>query len=429
MKRFFLFFMSMLTIAGFGLNVAAVNTPLVKPVYPKAAAYDDYDTRRKTEEDNPVDAAFLASVNSFSYASASSILSKQDENLMYSPTSLYMALSLAAAGAKGTTQSEMLKTLQLRGKTVSELAKQNGNLFRLLYCDNAAGKLKIANSVWLQQGVEFRKNYLNTAAKQFYASAFTVDFSKKSAGQAMGKWVSDQTNGVLSPDIPVEKDQLMAIMNTVYFKDAWLQRFGKADTEPDVFHLKDGTTVNADFMHTDNTGSAFWKGEGYTAATLGFCNAGKMVLILPNRGISLESLVSDPQKVAAMIHPEGVEYREVHFSVPKFSFGSSMKLEDLLQTMGIQTAFTDSADFSGMLAKKKAKVSKVIQETHISIDEDGAEAAAYTVIIMPATGGGAFNDQDPIEIKLDRPFLFAITSDRQTDVPLFIGVVSNPAET
>lgn len=428
MKRFFLLVLSMLTIASVGINVAAAaNTPLVKPVYPKAAAYDNYDARHKTEKDNPVDAAFLASVNSFSCTSASSILSKQTDNLMYSPTSLYMALSLAAEGAKGTTRSEMLKTLQFQGKTTSELAKQNGNLFRLLYCDNAAGKLKLANSVWLQQGVEFRKDYLNTAAKQFYASAFTVDFSKKSAGQAMGKWVSDQTNGVLAPDIPTEKNQLMAIMNTVYFKDAWLERFDKADTKPDIFCLKDGTTANVDFMHTANTGNAFWKGEGYTAATLGFCNTGKMVLILPNQGVSLDSLISDPQKVAAMIHPKGVEYREVHFSVPKFSFGSSMKLEDLLQTMGIKTAFTDSADFSGMLAKKTAKISKVIQETHISIDEDGAEAAAYTKIDMVATCAPIL-DQSPIEMKLDRPFLFAITSDRQTDVPLFIGVVNNPTK-
>ena len=105
-----------------------------------------------------------------------------------------------------------------------------------------------------------------------------------------------------------------------------------------------------------------------------------------------------------------------------------MKLEDLLQTMGIQTAFTDSADFSGMLAKKKAKISKVIQETHISIDEDGAEAAAYTKIDMVDTCIPIVH-QSPIEMKFDRPFLFAITSDRQTDVPLFIGVVSNPAET
>ena len=428
MKRFFLLFLSILTIASLGINAAAAaNTPLVKPVYPKAAAYNDYDARQKTEKDNPVDAAFLTSVNSFSYASASSILSKQTDNLMYSPTSLYMALSLAAEGAKGTTRSEMLKTLQFQGKTTSELAKQNSNLFRLLYCDNAAGKLKLANSVWLQQGMEFRKDYLNTAAKQFYASAFSVDFSKKSAGEAMGKWVSDQTNGVLSPDIPIEKNQLMAIMNTVYFKDAWVNHFSKEETKPDFFHLKNGTTVNTDFMHTENAHNAFWKGEGYTAATLGFCNAGNMVLILPNQGVSVDSLLSDPQKVASMIYPEGVEYREVHFSVPKFSFGSSMKLNDLLQTMGIKAAFTDSADFSGMLAKKKAKISKVIQETHISIDEDGAEAAAYTKIDMVDTCAPIV-DQSPIEMKLDRPFLLAITSDRQTDIPLFIGIVNNPAK-
>ena len=201
-------------------------------------------------EQNPLDDGFLAATDHFAWQSAAAVLGTGKGNANYAPLSLYLALSLAAAGAEGQTRSQMLSLLGMADG--DELTKQCAMLYRLLYTDNRIGRLKIANSLWLDdevQGaaVEFKQEYSETAAKDFYASVFKADFAAEATAQAMADWVAEHTNGKLVPAFQTDPNRVLAILNTVYFYDEWTDAFTESATEPGVFHAADAD-VTADFM-------------------------------------------------------------------------------------------------------------------------------------------------------------------------------------
>jgi serine protease inhibitor len=153
------------------------------PVYPDSISFDDYDSQWAVRDNNPIDDRYIGALNEFSYKTASKILTGQSNNLSYSPVSLYMALSLAGTGADGQTQDEIFSILGVDGMGADFLSKQNSNFFRLLYLDNEIAKLKIANSLWLQKGIDFKNDFIDNAAQNFYASLYNVDFKDKNTAR------------------------------------------------------------------------------------------------------------------------------------------------------------------------------------------------------------------------------------------------------
>ncbi len=390
----------------------------IAPVYPAGYAFEDYDAWRKTLDDNPVEDAFLKAVRAFSTRSASAVLSGAKDNANFSPISLYYALALAGTGAAGETQRELLELLG--AEDCETLSIQCGNLFRQLYTDNSVTQLRLANSLWLAPSYAWKDAFLQNAADQFYASAYRVDFSSPSAGQAMGQWVADQTKGTLAPAFPVSEQQILSILNTVYFYDEWTDRFDASKTSPDTFTLADGSTVQCDFMNATYTSHGFVRGENYTSSTLGLKGSGSMLFVLPDEGVGVDELLSDPDTLAAILTNEGGSMGEVVFQVPKFSYDSKFDLADALQSLGVQAAFGDQADFSNM-TDGDAFISRVEQQTHIAVNENGVEASAFTNISM----AGAAMPTGRAEMLLNRPFLYVITAG--SGVPLFVGVCQNPA--
>jgi serpin B len=398
--------------------------PILEVVYPKAYAFDDYDNRRKLREENPVDDSTIGTVNDFAYKTSSFILTKAEKNTNYSPLSLYYALALATSGAKNETEMELLNLLGSFDTQV--LSKQCGNLYRLLYKDNEIGKIKIANSIWLDnevngQPVVFNDTFVENAAKNFYASSHSVDFSNKETGNAMGNWISENTKGTLEPTIETNPQQILSIINTVYFYDQWINRFNKSNTIEDSFYLLNGGEVKIDFMNQTFGSTGFSKGINLTRASLGLKNGGEMVFILPDEGISPYDLVSSSEKMKEIFEEGENFYGEVVWKIPKFNFNSQLKLKDILKALNVKLAFEPSADFTGM-ADQMAYISEIQQQTYISIDEVGVEASAFTQINYH----GAAPPEDRADMILDRPFIYGITTSNGS--LLFIGVCMNPAE-
>jgi serine protease inhibitor len=391
------------------------------PGYPESIVFGDTDSLRKVKEANPVDDAFISGLHAFATATGGQVLSGLKGNVGYSPYSLYMALALAATGAEGGTREEILKLLGASGMTAEELSAQAGNLFRQLHTDNEVGRLLTANSLWLQKGKPFQKDFTDNAAKHFYASLYEVDFADAGTGRLMSKWISDHTHGLLAPDIQVDKRQIMTILNTFDFKDEWTGRFKEKDTQPGKFHLEDGSQVETDYMN-QTTSAGFTKGEGFTRASLGLKNAGSMFFILPDEGTRAEELLSTPEKAAALFKQKEEQRGRVVFRIPKFAYNTKLDLGELLQSKGMVSAFTEKADF-GAMTDQTAFISGVKQETRITVEEKGVEAAAYTEINF---AGEAAPRGDSAELILDRPFLYGIVASNGT--PLFMGVCRNPEE-
>ena len=136
------------------------------------------------------------------------------------------------------------------------------------------------NSLWLDDDAEMKSSFISMLLKIFMRPAFSVDFSDKDLGKVMAQWVSENTNGTISPDLNIDPAQILSIINTVYFSDEWVNRFEKDATQEDTFHTA-GKDVKVDFLNQTFGSSQFVKGLNYTRSSLALKGGGEMVFILP----------------------------------------------------------------------------------------------------------------------------------------------------
>lgn len=376
---------------------------------------EKYEIRLLLEED------YIDSVNQFSKQIASLLLKDQKSNAMISPISIQMALALAGVGAEGVTRDEIRTSLGLKDKGVEYLSEQNAYLYQLLYTDNGISKLSIANSLWMKQDMVFQEDYIKRASEDFKASLYQVDFSDEATPKLMSKWVWENTGKLISPQINIDPDQILSIINTIYFKDEWITAFLEEVTAPEEFNLEDGTKVTCDFMNMTMLTQRYVKSDDFISTALPMKNNGSMHFILPNEGVTVEDLLEDPDQLTKALSDQEGETGKVILQIPKFSFGSKFKLKDAMKALGVSSAFENDANFDGITEEGIAFISDIEHQTHIGIDEKGVEAAAFTDISY--CGSAMPKESLPIEITLDHPFIFAITEE---NVILFLGIVNNP---
>lgn len=401
----------LLSLAGCGAGGAAAQLAGKAPVMPK---------ERIWLEEGEVD---LAGMDAFTARSGALVLSGET-NVCYSPVSLYYALAMAGTGAAGETQAQIYNAL---GASDTETLLEGLNkLFQSLYSDAAECKVYLANSIWMREGVTFYDTFTDAAAEHLYAECYSMDFSAPKAGDAITKWVSDQTKGLLKPEFKLSDESIAILLNTVYFKANWSDEFNKDITEQDTFTLADGSEVQCDFMHRTSDGTAV-AAEGYALASLHFRGPWQMFFLLPDEGETIGGLL-DKYGLDTLLDTSAGEYREIVWSVPKFTVKNKLELIPVLKEMGIEDAFSDTAaDFSAMcdtasLPGQIAYIYDVTQGVTFAIDEEGVEAAAYTAI-MNAAGDPAPPDEK-IAMDLDRPFLYGVKNG--DGVILFLGRCDDP---
>lgn len=414
-------------------------TEVIEPVAVEEVVGKDADEKweayRLKLDENSISGSFRAGLEQFAYRSASEILQGTEENVNFSPLSLYYALAMAGAGADGKTYEEITDLLGTKER--EELVKQSGNIYRYLKYqqgfhevyqeeyepglgEEKKPEILIANSLWADQELTLKEDYVRQLTEEYYASVHKVSFAEDQTWKDMGRWISEKTNGVLEPELAKDGETVLALINTLYYYGSWKDKFPEEATKPDVFTLSDGSQVTADFMNMTVTGYPYREGDGYRAARINTGNNTSMVFVLPDEGRNVSELYATPEKLKEVLNGE-YETMKVNWKMPKFSFGSSMKLEDTLQKLGAGDMFQETADFS-VMTEEPVLVSSVIQETHIGVDESGVEGAAYT---MMALAGCALVEETKVgEMTLDRPFLFGIHSDEAGW--LFIGAVEKP---
>lgn len=411
-------FAMVLTLAGCNTSIKGNAVTLAaEAVYPEPFKKDDFETQWNYWEENRVSEDFLTSFNDFGWKTTAQLLKNQPSGTLYSPISLYYALALTAAGAEGDTAAQLYDLLGSDRDTVTE---ESGKLFRFLYHDDKNSVLTIANSIWMDSEVQgipitYAEDYKKTAVDDYYSSLFTADFASKETGKAIEKWISDATRGKLSYAPEVSDDAMMAIINTIYLKAAWQDEFSKITTRKETFTRADGTEEQTDFMH-QTTEAYFHRGEGYTAASLPLRGNGvrEVVFVLPDEGVTVDDILNgdDPFqsfRTAADSYEDWDKcWWEIAWSVPKFEYDSKLDMVEALKALGVTDAFvSDVADFSRMSDAPAPFISKVLQGTHIGMDEEGVEAAAYTVIGLEC-GAAAPMNLEQVEMNLNRPFLYSI---------------------
>jgi serpin B len=382
-------------------------TVKVDPVLPLAAA------------SHALDPAYLGSLRTLATGMMSAMAEKSPgRNLLLSPVSLSMCLSMLLPGASGETQAEMVRALGYGEMDLAGIVAQNRLAFENLYRREAALEVRLANSVWCLKDYPFTQAFLDTASQDFFATIRAIDWSGDADPLALiNRWSSENTAGRIPKILDVlDPNAVMVLMNALYFKGEWQLPFGSESTKPQPFTRKDGTVVQAETMGVADSFRIREKADT-TSVAMTYKSGMAMVLTVPKTGGASGAMPQD--LLEELAGWKEWPSRHIALQVPKFGFSTTIDLPEFLKGLGMRKAFAD-ADFSGLSPRALEDglcISAALQKTFVAVSEKGTEAAAVTAVVL--NGGGP-----PPLVAFDRPFWFTILDDQ--GVPLFVGTVQDP---
>ena len=386
-----------------------------------------YDAWRESVRGQAQEKGYADSLTPFFTASIQQFLvGEPGENRACSPLNVYMALGMLAELTDGESRQQILDLLGL--DSIEALRTQAQAVWNAHYRNDGATTSILASSLWLSQDVSFVPQTLDTLAQTYYASSYQGEMGSEGFNQALRDWLNDQTGGLLADqtgDLSLEPETVLALAATLYYQAKWSSEFNESKTAPQTFHAVEGD-MTCDFMHSGSSGAYYW-GDRFCAVGRALENGGgTMWFLLPDEGVSVEELLADPQAMAFLLSNGDWENRKdliVNLSLPKFDISSQADLAEGLQALGVTDVFDPAAsDFSPMTTELEGiYVSQVKHGVRVAVDEEGVTAAAYTVMAM---SGSSAPPEDEVDVVLDRPFLFALTS--PDGLPLFAGVVHQP---
>lgn len=342
----------------------------------------------------------------------------EPENVLISPYSVMQALAMTANGAEGKTLEEMEQTLG--GIALGTLNEYLYTL-RINQPEDEKCKLLTANSVWSRDIPQLSVNadFLQKTVDYYNAEVFRAPFDDSTV-KSVNNWISEKTEGMIEEVIHEINDQtMMYLINAVTFDAEWRTKYDEDDIRDRIFTTADGTKQDAEMMYSkENT---YISGENETGFMKYYSGARyAFAAILPDEDIPIVEYVQNltSEKLHTLLSETQSE--RVIAGLPKFNYEYKKLLKDNLSAMGMPTAFTENADFSG-IASPALYLDEVIHQTYINVDTNGTKAGAVTVVIAEA---GCAPMPEPKEVILDRPFVYCIV-DTQTDIPVFIGTLTS----
>ena len=362
----------------------------------------------------------------FTTKSCQAFLAGSDDNLLYSPINAYIGLAMTAELASGNSRQQLLDALGVAD--TQQLRQQIHTLWESVYQDDGNEICTLANSLWLDQQLDYTQSAMDDLAYYYYTDIYQRDLAKSRTQKDIGNWIAGNTGGFLKKNairVQMPEDPILALYSTIYFQAKWQDEFNAGNNTEEIFHgaVKDTTCT---FMNAKLRQMHYYWGDSYGAVSLSLKNGSRMWFILPDEGKTTEDVLREGQYWEMISHTgyteeqDNCKYMKVNLSVPKFDISAQADLKEGLQAMGITDIFNfETADFTQAL-EGPACITGANQSLRVAIDERGVTAAAY--IEIPGAGAAA-PPEEIIDFILDRPFLFVITS---SGIPLFAGTVNQP---
>lgn len=337
-----------------------------------------------------------------------------DAGAVFSPMSIETALAMTLAGTGGETEALLANALHLG-------ASPHGDMAVWLQAMNSQEHvtLVVANAIWPHSGLDVKPSFVTTVKEQYAGAARALDYSDaEAARQVINGWVSDRTQENipdLLPEGSVTGDTRMVLTNAVYLKAKWADPFDGGDTRDAPFTLADGTVVQVPTLSAQRRVQVSTDPEW-------------TVLRLPYRGGDADMVVAMPSSADALAsadlaalsaRADAAQWQESALLLPKWEQRASSSLNAPLRALGLGPLFEDGADFSNMTSASGLRITDVVHEAWVKVDEAGTEAAAATGVVV----GIKSMPPPAVPLVIDQPFVFMV---RHQGAILFVGRVDDP---
>ena len=366
--------------------------------------------------------AVLEASNAYSFALWRTINDgSHDSNVFVSPLSASFALGMTMNGANGQTYDEMRSALRFGDAPLASIDSGYRSLIALLTSLDPSTTMEIANAIFHRTDFPFNQSFLNDAGAYFDAQVNAQDFNDAAGTlSAVNAWASAKTHDRIPKVLDsVDPSMVMYLLNAIYFKGSWRDRFDASQTRDAPFHSVAGDQP-ARLMHREST-IDYAETDAFQAVDLAYGDSAfTMTVLLPKAGNSVEM-------VAASLTPDSwrslttsFHRRDVDLYLPKLTLSWKRGLIPDMKALGMHAAFTDgAADFTRMSPRGRELIIGLLQQnTFVTIDEEGTEAAAVTIVGVQVTSA-------PVAtlVRVDRPFVFVIR-ERLSGTVLFMGKIT-----
>jgi serpin B len=363
----------------------------------------------------------------------------QDENVFFSPYSLYSAFTMVYEGARSETAEEISSVFHF--PSLETLRPNFASVYNDINSGSDKYELRTGNALWVQKDYQLLEEYLSNVERYYGGKASNLDFvnEPEKSRETINTFIEEQTNNRIEDLIPkgvLGAMTRVVLTNAVYFKGDWVWEFDEKDTRDMDFHISLNETVQTPMMNMEPAEAEFNYADLNKLKILELPYKGEklsMLILLPKQGqsydvetgksISYNYTLDDIELSAQKLEEYKSEMKETKLdkiTLPKFEFETKYFLVDTLKDMGMPSAF-GNADFSGIDGTKNLVISDVIHQAFVKVDEKGTEAAAATAIVMKETSAMIQRN----EFIADHPFIFLI-QDKETGNILFFGKMKNP---
>jgi serpin B len=364
----------------------------------------------------------LSSANTFSFAWWTQLnTAQQGENVFVSPLSASFALGMTLNGAANQTLEEMRTALQVGTATQHDINEGYRSAIALLTSLDPAVTASIANSIWYRNGFTFHQTFFDTVKTYFGADVKGLDFTDMSGSLSeINAWVNDRTNGKIPTILDRIRDSdVMFLINAIYFKANWREKFDPARTTTETFHAAEGNSQPVQLMHRRGD-MRYAETATLQAVDIPYGNSAfVMTVVLPATGEDIESVASTLTAPAWQTLTGSMVTSEVQLALPKLTLSYERTLNDDLKALGMTIPFIgDQADFTRMSPDgNRLFISSVRQKAFVDIHEEGTEAAAATIVEVGVTSAPVVH-----QMRVDRPYIFVIR-ERFSGTILFMGKI------
>ncbi|KAA8528574.1 hypothetical protein F0562_035929 [Nyssa sinensis] len=360
----------------------------------------------------------------------------KDSNLVFSPLSVHVVLSLIAAGSEGPTLEQLLSFL--KSKTNDDLNSFSSELVALVLADGSLSggpKLSFANGVWIDQSLPFKPSFKRIVDTVYKAASNHVDFQTKAVEvtNEVNLWAEKETNGLVKEVLPsgsVDSSSRLIFANALYFKGAWNDKFDVSATKDHDFHLLNGSSVQVPFM-TSKKKQVIKAFDDFKVLGLPYKQGEdkrqfSMYFFLPDVKNGLPALVEKVGSESGFLDRH-LPYQQVEvgdFRIPRFKISFGFEASKVLKELELVLPFSGEGltEMVDSPVGQNLYVSSIFHKSFIEVNEEGTEAAAASAGVIKLR---ALLPTDEIDFVADHPFLFLIRED-MTGVVLFTGQVLNP---